>query len=722
MRYRRSGTIGLVLGLVLIVVGAAAHGSHGDDEGMWMPHQMKDLELKAKGLRMDPADLYKTDGTGLMSAVVNLGGGTGEFVSADGLILTNHHVAFGAIQRASSKDKDYITNGFTAMTREQEIPAQGYTADVLLGYEDVTGKVLARIKPGLTPRQRYDALEKIAKELVAGAEKGARDLRCAVAAMYSGNRYYLFTYKRIRDVRLVLAPPQALGNFGGEVDNWMWPRHTCDFSFLRAYVGTDGTGAEFSPGNIPYRPRSILKISLEGFKPGDFTFVMGYPGRTARNSAIAELRSEMASMAKRIKDMQDTASFFEDAGRADKEVEIRYASRVKGTYNGLKNFQGKLEGMEKIDLIGRKAAQEKEFLSWVGADPERQKKYGRILDDIAAFMARADAFSSRNEALTGAAAASTLLSQATTIVRAVREFQKPDKDREPQFQERNKPYIRMGIQLAERGYVLATDRAFLKHNLRKMLSLPADQVPVALRGVVKPGNESGIDAYVDGLYEKTVLASPEKRLELLALKPAALAAVGDPLIGLATELEQEAKIVREEGKAVSQERLDLRKVYEEALLERAQGRHAPDANGTIRFTCGPVEGYSPKDAVYYEPQTTLTGVIEKETGTFPFAVPDGIKKLRAARDFGPYMDARLKDVPACFLNTTNVTGGNSGSPTFNAKGEQIGIIFDMTYESVIGDYFVIPELQRSISVDIRWVLFVADKFAGASPVIRELGL
>ena len=283
------------------------------------------------------------------------------------------------------------------------------------------------------------------------------------------------------------------------------------------------------------------------------------------------------------------------------------------------------------------------------------------------------------------------------------------------------PYVRQGIQLAERGYELATDRAFLKHNLRKMLTLPEGQVPAALRGVVKPGNEAGIDAFVDGLYAKTALARPEKRLEMLALKPAGLMALGDPLIGLAADLEKEMKLVREEGKSVGQERLDLRKVYEEALLERAQGRFAPDANGTIRFTYGPVEGYSPKDAVYYEPQTTLSGVIEKETGADPFIVPDKIKKLRAEKDFGPYRDARLKDVPACFLNTTNVTGGNSGSPTLNARGEQVGIIFDMTYESVIGDYFIIPELQRSISVDVRWVLFVTDKFAGASPIMRELG-
>ena len=713
--------LGKILTLAAVLALALGAGVFAD-EGMWMPHQMKDLGLEAKGLRMDPAALYRTDGTGLMSAVVNLGGGTGEFVSLDGLILTNHHVAFGAIQRASSKDKDYIANGFTALARDQEIPAQGYTADVLLGYEDVTAAVLGGLKPGLTPKQRYDALEKITKEIVAKAEKGSKDLRCSVATMYSGNRYFLFTYKRIRDVRLVLAPPLALGNFGGEVDNWMWPRHTCDFSFLRAYVAKDGTGAEFSPENVPYKPRSVVKISLDGFKPGDFTFVMGYPGRTSRNATLAEMRSEMTSMARRISDMQDSIAFFEAAGKSDQEVEIRYAGRVKGTYNGLKNYQGKLDGMKKIDLIGKKAAQEVDFRAWAGADEARRKKYGTILDDIAAYMVRADAFAAKNEALGAAAGGSTLLSQAMTIVRTVPELQKPDKDREPQFQERNVPYIRQSIQLAERGYVLATDRAFLKHNLKKMISLPADRIPAALKDVVRPGNEAGIDAYVDGLYDKTVLADAGKRLELLGLKPAALAALGDPLIRLAADLEKEMKAVREEGKAVGQERLDLRKVYEEALLERSQGRFAPDANGTIRFTYGPVEGYSPRDAVYYEPQTTLTGVIEKETGQDPFIVPEKIKKLRADRDFGPYRDARLGDVPACFLNTTNVTGGNSGSPTFNAKGEQIGIIFDMTYESVIGDYYIVPELQRSISVDLRWVLFVTDKFAGASSIIKELGL
>jgi hypothetical protein len=693
------------------------------DEGMWMPHQMKDLNLKALGLRMNPDDLYKKDGTGLMSAVLNLGGGTGEFVSPEGLVLTNHHVAYGAIQRASSKEKDYINNGFMAATRGEEIPAQGYQAGVLLGYEDVTAKVNAYFKPKMTPRQRYDAYDKAQKELIAAGEKAGPDLRCTLASMYSGNAYYLYTFKQIRDVRLVYAPPQDLGNFGGETDNWMWPRHTCDFSFLRAYVAPDGTAADYSPTNVPYEPKVWLKVSLDGFKEGDFTFVMGYPGRTYRNNSLSELRTDQENMSKRIKDIQDRIGFYEAAGKDDKEIEIRYAGQVKGLYNGLKNMQGKLEGFVKYDLVAKKAAQEKELLDWINGDPARAKKFGAAPAALDAFMVSQKAFAARTELLNGVLGGSTILSQAYNILRAVSEIQKPDKDRDQAYQERNLPRLKQGIQLAERGYVFKTDRELLKWTLNRLKRAHPDEAkwPASLKGLAA-GSEADVDARVDGMYAKTVLGDPAKRLELLGLKPAQLAAVDDPFLKLAAAMETELKVIREESKGLDREGADIKMAYEAAILEMRKGTYPPDANGTIRFTYGPVVGYSPRDAVIYLPQTTVRGVIEKDTGVFPFNVPARIKELWKAKDFGPYADARLKDVPACFLNTTNVTGGNSGSPTFNAKGEQVGIIFDMTYESVIGDYYVIPELQRSISVDVRYVLWVTDKFSGATHIIKEMGL
>jgi hypothetical protein len=710
----RLATLALMLVLALIA---------GADEGMWMPHQMKDLNLRAMGLQMNPDDLYKKDGTGLMSAIVNLGGGTGEFVSGEGLVLTNHHVAYGAIQRASSKDKDYINNGFMASARGDEIPAQGYQAGVLLGYEDVTAKVNACFKPGMTPRQRYDAYDKVQKELIAAGEKAGKDLRCTLAAMYSGNSYYLTTFKQIRDVRLVYAPPQDLGNFGGETDNWMWPRHTCDFSFLRAYVAPDGAAADYSPTNVPYKPKVWLKVSLDGFKEGDFTFVMGYPGRTYRNYALPELKSDQENMTRRIKDIQDIIRFYEDAGKADKEVEIRYAAQVKGLYNGLKNMQGKLEGFLKYDLVAKKAAQEKGLLDWIAADPARAKKYGGAPAALEAFLARQKAFAARTELLNGVLGGSTVLSQAYNILRAVGELQKPDKDREQAFQERNLPRLKQGIQLAERSYVFATDKELLKWTLKRLKAVHPDDAkwPASLKGLAA-GGEADVAARVDGMYASTALGDPAKRLELLGRKPDQLAAVDDPFLKLAAGMEKELKVLREEGYGVGREGADLKMSYEAAIIEMKKGTYPPDANGTIRFTYGPVMGYQPRDAVTYLPQTTVGGVVEKDTGVFPFKVPAKIKDLWKAKDFGPYADARLKDVPACFLNTTNVTGGNSGSPTFNAKGEQIGIIFDMTYESVVGDYYIIPELQRSISVDVRYVLWVTDKFSGATHIIKEMGL
>jgi hypothetical protein len=695
------------------------------DDGMWMPHQIKDLDLKGLGLQIDPHDLYKKDGTGLMSAVVSLGGGTGEFVSPEGLILTNHHVAFSALQRASTTEKDYIRDGFLARTRSEEIPAQGYIADVLLGYEEVTDRIMATIKPGLTYRQIYDAIEQAEKEIIAAAEKERQDLRCTVARMYSGNQYYLFRFKRIRDVRLVYAPPQDLGNFGGEVDNWMWPRHTCDFAFLRAYVSREGIGVETSSANVPYQPKSILRISLQGIREGDFTFVMGYPGRTYRNFTLSEVKLEKEILSRRMEQYKDVIAFYEKACQGHRNIEIKYASRLRSLHNSLKNYQGKLEGMEKLSLIKRKEAYEKEFMDWVSKEPERQKRYGNVLDQIEAFMDRYTAFHWKNDYLsgiTGSSSSSTILSQGYLVYRAVEERQKPDSDREPSYQDRNLPDIKQTIKLAERGYDLPTDRAFLKHQLKKLLQMPDSQVPAAFQNIIAKKSEKAIEDYVDDIYNKTILVTPEKRLELISFKPDELAKLEDPVISLAAELEKELKVLREEGKALTQERAELKKIYEEALLKRSEGRFAPDANGTIRFTYGTVEGYSPRDAVFYSPLTTLHGIMEKDKGEFPFRVPAKLRELYQARDFGRYEDERLKDIACCFLNTANVTGGNSGSPTLNARGEQVGIIFDMTYESVIGDYYILPELQRSISVDIRYVLFITEKFSGASHIIKELGL
>jgi hypothetical protein len=695
------------------------------DEGMWMPHQMKELNLKEFGLKMNPENLFKKDGSGLMSAVVNLGGGTGEFVSNQGLILTNHHVAFGALQRASDPEHDYIEKGFVAWDKTQELPAQGYIADVLLGYKEVTQEVLSVMIRNMTFREKFDAIDKKTKQIIADAEKGGKDLRCRIANMYSGNRYYLFTFKRLKDIRLVYAPPKDLGNFGGDVDNWMWPRHTCDFSFLRAFVSKENIGVEYDEENVPYSPKSIIKISLEGVKDGDFTFVMGYPGRTYRNYTLSELLNDVERMKQSIVNRKDLIAFYEDAGKENKAVQIKYASKIKGLNNGLKNYQGKLEGFQKVGLLEKKKETEKSFLEWIKKEPKRNEIYSEALISIDNFMKKYAVFSKKNRLISNLLSSyygSTLLSQAHTIYRAVQERQKPDMERESGFQERNWDRLKQRIRLAERGYDFNTDKAFLKIQLIKLFDRPESEIPDALQELVKTKSEKDVGKFVDNLYSQTNLADPETRLEYIEKTPNQFKKKKDPLIKLVSELEAELKTLREKNEELGQERLELKKVYLEALLLKVKDKIAPDANGTIRFTYGDVLGYSPKDAVYLKPVTTVRGVIEKETGEFPFRVPEKLKTLYKAKDYGLYLDNGLKEVPACFLNTTNVTGGNSGSPTLNANGEQVGIIFDMTYESVIGDYFIIPEWQRTISVDIRYVLFVTDKFSGAKHLLKEMEL
>ena len=693
------------------------------DEGMWMPHQMKDLNLKQKGLKMDPKDLYKKDGSGLMSAVVSFGGGTGEFVSAEGLILTNHHVAFSAIQRASDKKNDYITHGFLAKNRKMEIPAKGYYADVLIAYEDVSHKFNRLMKSTLPPLKKYKKIEKLKKKLIRQAEGKHRDLRCVVKSMYSGNQLYLFKFKRIRDIRLVFAPPRSIGNFGGDIDNCMWPRHPNDLTYLRAYVSADNLGVPYNKTNIPYKPKSFFKLSLEGIQKGDFSFIMGYPGRTYRNYTHAQFVDDMEKMSDRIALYREFIAFFEKAGKNKRDVQIKYASIIKGLNNGMKNRIGKGEGFKKLGIADKKQTEEKALIDWIEREPARKRKYGGIVNRIKAFVQKNSDSDKKNELLnllTSRYFGPKLIFQSHQICRAAIEGQKPDKKREKGFQKRDLSGLKLKVKIAERSYDLQVDQEFMVYLLKKYSRIKGIRFSPRLQEVIKQG-DAAVSTYVQEIYRHTNLMDPKKRLQYLDYSPAQLKKLKDPLIDLAFDIESVLKTVRLEKKKRSQQLQDLKRVYMAARLSQKTHGIAPDANSTIRFTYGKINGYRPRDAVWYRCQTYLKGVIEKHSGKAPFDAPKRLLELYEKRDFGRYAD-RSGDIPACFLNETNVTGGNSGSPVLNAKGEQIGIIFDMTYESVTGDYFIIPELQRSISVDIRYVLFITEKFAGANHLIREMNL
>lgn len=716
--YRSSKYLLLVLVILFLTWSGAA------EVGMWMPHQIMQLDLNSRGLKIPPVKIYNQDGVGLINAVVHVRGATGSFVSKKGLIITNHHVAFGALQQASDKDHDYIANGFLARTNAEEIPAPSYYINVFLGYEDVTSAVLKHIKPHMTAEQEAKTLESIQKKLAAEAEKKGKDLYCTVSSMYSGNQYYLFRYKRLQDVRIVYAPPQSIGNYGGDIDNWMWPRHTGDFSFLRAYVSKDNVGAAYSPDNVPFQPASILKISTHGVKPGDFTFIMGYPGTTYCRYTLSEMQFDIEQMKQRVDTDKDIIDFLEEAGKNDRSIQIKYASKIKGLNNGFKNRVASLEEFRKQSIIKRKKDYEAKFLQWLEQGGQERKEYGTALTKMENFIRENRDFYQKYRQfsdITSSFRGPALLAEAYLIYRIVTEKQKPDLKREKGFQEKDFPNIKNRIKDAERSYQLETDKAYFKFLLKRMLTVDKAHVPRVLLPVLQRGAD-GIEKYVDGLYATRILTDPDKRLGLLQLKPSALIELNDPMINLAVELEKELSVLREKTKAINQQREDIRKVYNAGLLEMYQGKIAADANYSIRLSYGPVKGYQPRDGVTYLPLTTLTGVMEKETGTFPFEVPAKLQELYRTRDFGRYMDNNLDDMAVCFLNVTDATGGNSGSPVLDANGELVGLLFDGVYESVVGDYFVVPEFQREINVDIRYVLFITEKFSGAHHLLKEMGL
>ena len=640
------------------------------------------------------------------------------------MILTNHHVAFGALQRASDPEHNYLQDGFLAETYKDELPSPGSVCRVLLGYEEVTDQVTEGLNQNMSPLEKYYTIDKAKKKIVKEAESKGEDVYASVASAYSGNQYYLYTFKNIKDVRIVYAPPRDLGNFGSETDNWMWPRHTCDFTFFRAYVSAEGLGVDYSPDNVPYEPSIHLKIASHNLKDGDFTFIMGYPGRTYRNYSTPELMFDVELMENSIKERVEYIDFFETASQKSKAIEIKYASMLKGLYNGLKNYRGKIEGFQKADIINLKKESDNKFKQWALQDKSYSSEYADIVEKIDRFYNEeyiSFYWKNRNISyLSSAYRGPAILSQAHMIVRISLESQKPDMERDYSYQERNIPRLKQRIKLAERRYDPEVDKEYMIYRLGKLFEQPQDRIPVFIQTLFK--DSGNISDWVNEAYKTSNLTDSKYRLSLINKSPDELRALNDPIINLAFEIEKEVSELREQKKSIDQKRSDLGKIYKKGLLEMNNQRLASDANSTIRFTYGPVKGYVPRDAVYYKPFTTVKGVIEKDTGEFPFNVPDKIKTLHKKKDLGTYVSPDLDDVPACFLNTTNVTGGNSGSPTLDAYGDVCGLVFDMTYESVIGDYYIIPEYQRVISVDIRYVLFITDKFSGAKHIIEEMGI
>jgi hypothetical protein len=703
------------------------------EEGMWMPQQIPQLaaKLKALGFEGDPKEFADLTGQP-MGAVVSLGGCTASFVSPQGLIVTNHHCVTGSLQFNSTPEKNLLKDGFLARTMEDELSnGPGSRVYVTTSVTEVTSAITGNIDPKASDRERYQTIDRRIKERVAACEKGGQ--RCTVSSFFSGLKYFEIAQMEIKDVRLVYAPAEGIGVFGGETDNWRWPRHTGDWGFYRAYVGKDGKPAEYSKDNVPYRPKHWLKVSATGIKPGDLVFVTGYPGTTQRHQTYAQVKETVEwTFPRLIRQAEEQLAIIDQLSKQDKAVALKVSGRVQGLNNSLTNRKGMLEGLTKGKGLEKKQAQEERLEAWIAADPARKSKYGDVLPALRALQAEGEKTRDRDAAMATITGASTYLGAARTLYRLSVERAKPDIEREAGYQERDWPRIKSGQERLQRTMDPTSERALLAWALKQAATLPAGQriPPIDEAAGLRPGMAAAdagraIAAYVDKLVGGTKLADREFRLSLIEKSASDLAATSDPFLLLAAALEPMAEASREQAKNEAGARSRLMPRYMEALLAQAGGLVAPDANSTLRVTYGVVKGVDARDGLFYKPQTTLAGIVEKNTGEGDFDAPkvqlDAIQALRAGKKT-PYLDPRLKDVPVNFLSTVDTTGGNSGSPTLNAKGELVGLLFDGTYESVASNYLFDPVTTRSIHVDSRYLLWNMAEVDGATRLVEEMTL
>ncbi|KPJ61116.1 MAG: hypothetical protein AMJ46_03610 [Latescibacteria bacterium DG_63] len=698
------------------------------DEGIWLPQKLPDeilSEMRERGCELTQEDIFNIEGTGVSNAVVNLGA-TGSFVSPEGLILTNHHVAFGAVQRMSTPEKNYIEQGFLAKTKDEEVPALGYIVYVVQTVDDVTERILSAIDPSMSHLERYNAIERRTKEIIREREAD-RDVYCEVHSFFGGAEYLLYTFLKIKDVRVVYVPSRSIGEYGGDIDNWMWPRHTGDFSFLRAYVAPGGKTTEFSEDNVPYRPKTYLKIAPEGLADGDFALVIGFPGRTNRyltSHALADF--ENFEYPQNIRLYKQMLAVLEKEAAADPIGAVRVASRIKGTNNRLKNNEGMLEGFKKFNLVERQKENERQFLAKVKGDPEMSEKYGTLLHDLGSLYAERSEHAMKDLLLDFALYRSSLLGQAMLLYKWSNEKQKDDLDRDPGFMDRRIPDLKRSLRLFQTQLHVGSDRELMKMFLREFADLPEGQRVGALEDILadRSGAEldESLESFLEGLYGNTKLVERAERLRMFDLSHDELMREEDSFIELAAKLYEENEARIDRGKSFSGALKVLAPKWIDAIAAASERILYSDANGTMRLNFGNVKGYHPRDAVYFEPFTTFQGVADKHTGVAPFDCPERILELAASERDNSYVSTDLGDVPVNLLTTHDSTGGNSGSPLLNARGELVGCLFDGNYESMTSDFLFQDDVTRSIHVDIRYVLFVADFVDNAHNVLRELGL
>ncbi|MGC6448051.1 MAG: S46 family peptidase [Rubripirellula sp.] len=697
----------------LTVLILLAHPSWAE-EGMFPISDIGGLNLKGKGLSLTAEEIFNPDQTCLADGICKVNGCTGSFVSPKGLIITNHHCAYRAIQSLSTTSNDYLKDGFQAQSLENEIPAAGYTVRITESFEDISEQVLSAITSEMTFTERTKAIEQRQKELEQAAEQRNPGQRAEVAEMFAGKTYVLFLYTFIKDVRLVFAPPASVGNYGGEIDNWEWPRHTGDFSFMRAYVAPDGSTAEYSEENVPYQPKRFIQVEPKGVDENDFVMLIGYPGRTSRHKTASFLEYEQNVRLPYIVQLyQWQIEQMQQSGKEDRSVMLKHSSRMKSLANVEKRSRGQLKGLVRKKIVATRKAAEAELQSFIQADPQRNDQYGRLLSEIDAVYGEM----ARNQYkldIENIPSASRLMYFAFTLYDGAVERQKEDLQREAPYMDRNIDLTQRRLLLAVKDFHAPTDQIILKEMLARVgmagpkIQEISDDLP-------------GIDT-IASLYDKTSLGDPEFVESCFGKTPQELEAIQDPAMNAIIKLYPVYMQLREEAKS-REGKLD--QLYGDLVTVKQafqKQNFVPDANATLRLTYGSVKGYSPEDAVYKSPITTLGGAVAKATDSAPFILPESIIKKHTQQEFGRFSHPTLNDVPTCILYNTDTTGGNSGSPIINGSGKLVGVNFDRAFEATINDFAWNESYSRSIGVDIRYALWITGEVFGAQHLLREMGV
>ena len=692
----------------------------GADEGMWLPEQLPAMGpmLQEMGLEIPPEQLADPQAEPL-SAIVSLGFCSASFLSPDGLVATNHHCVSGYLSYASDAEHTYARDGFLAVDRSAEISA-GPAARlyVVESITDVTAQINGKLKKRTKDVKRYQIVDKSKKLLISQCEAQANH-RCEVASYYGGQQYRLISKLEIQDVRMVYAPPESVGSYGGEIDNWMWPRHAGDFSLLRAYVAPDGSSAPFSADNVPYQPKTHLKVDPTGADPGEFVMIAGYPGSTYRYRTARQMRfAEEVSYPYSIALSQEIIALLKAEAATGDEASGRLNSSIDQVANGLKYRQGNLDNFAGSDVVGRKQAQWAELEAWIAADPKRTKLYGPVLAEMDEMQAETEASFEADTTIGYLRWLSDNLGVAHRAYRFSVEAAKPDLERDRGYQARDLERTQQRFDAMDGTYWEPADKQLTELTLKRLMALPPEKLPVGMAEHVAAAG--GVDALLQTLFAQGSVPDAATRKAWLEMDRAQLEAMDNPWMQLAVLLETKTLAPqRAKDKARSGASLRLQPLYMEALLQSGDQVY-PDANGTLRISVGHIEGYSPADAIEYMPQTTVAGMAAK-AGEWPFDAPTRLLDAAASSPQSRFADPALGDVPVDFLSTLDSTGGNSGSATLNSKGEFVGFLFDGNYEAMSADWLFDPELTRSIHVDVRYMLWVLE-VEGADHLLDELGL